>query len=197
MLLTPVGKEEGQIAVQLGSEGGQPPDLHVWTDQGGSSGGGSAYLDYVKQQVDREDARKQSVEQRATTVITTSATVVTLLVAGASLSIKDKAFSIPHDAKWALVVAGFLFVAAAVAAIVASYPLIYQEPLPDQMVPIIKDHWDAPESEVQQNAAATLIQVWAAARKSNGVKSQAFRWAVVAQGLAVLATAVGAALIFF
>src|SRR5204863_5652630 len=61
--------------------------------------GSSVLLDYLNDQLARQDARKVSLEQRALAVITTSGALVTLLFGLAALSSKRAAtFTLPGSA---------------------------------------------------------------------------------------------------
>jgi hypothetical protein len=176
-------------------EGGPPVDPRGAS--GDDFGDGSAWLEFAKDQLAREDKRKESLDQRAVTIVTGSAAVVSLLVAAASLSIKDHAFSISDNAKWALVTAGILFFAAAIAAILTAYPWGYEAPDAQKIGDIADDAWDDPKSDVERRVTVTLIDVWGTVQTVNDKKGAAFLAAIVAQALGILAVAVGAALVFF
>src|SRR4051794_38201016 len=89
--------------------------------------GFGVYGEFIKDELDVQDKRKASFEQRGLAVITTSGTLVTLLFALAALSTKEAdTFSLPHGAKvWLLIALGFFFVSA-LFALLTNAPLVYQ-----------------------------------------------------------------------
>ena len=56
-----------------------PEDQHKSTPPPPIDGGRSIYADFIKEQLDAQEARKVSLEQRGLAVITTSGALVTLL----------------------------------------------------------------------------------------------------------------------
>lgn len=83
-----------------------------------ASSGTSDYGDFIKDELDVQDQRKASFEQRGLAVITTSGVLVTLLFALAALSTKRATtFVLPHAARTWLFVALVLFFLSALAAL--------------------------------------------------------------------------------
>jgi hypothetical protein len=86
-----------------------------------------AYGELLKDELDTQDRRKASFEQRGLAVITTSGVLVTLLFALAALSTKQaQTFVLPDTARDWLLAALVTFVLAAVAAVITNIPLSYQ-----------------------------------------------------------------------
>jgi hypothetical protein len=177
-------------------QGGSPPSIPEEV-VGGAGGDGSAWLQFAKDQLAREDARKESLDGRAVTIVTGSAAVVSLLVAAASLSIKNHAFHITHDAKLALVAAGGCFIAAALLAFLTAFPYGYTAPDAREIRDIADDSWDDPKSHVERVVTVTLMDVWGDIQNVNDKKGTAFLLAIVAEALGVVGVAVAAALLFF
>ena len=86
-------------------------------------GGRAIYADYIKEQVEAQEARKLSLEQRGLAVITTSGVLVTLLFGLTALTVRRAAtFDIPNTAAGLLVGALVFFVLAALLAIITNLP---------------------------------------------------------------------------
>jgi nitrate reductase NapE component len=158
-------------------------------------GGRSIYADYIREQLEAQEARKLSLEQRGLAVITTSGVLVTLLFGLTALSVrKESTFVIPDTAAALLIVALVFFVLAAVCAIVTNLPRSYQGVTVDALRGAVKNRWDDSEAVASEMVALTRLKMLASAKKNNDAKGIAL---VIAMSLEILAVAlVGAAVGF-
>jgi hypothetical protein len=107
------------------------------------SDGSEVYGAYVKEELDRQQARKASFESRGLSVITTSGTLVTLL----------------------------FFVLAIAAGLGANVPWVYRNVTPAGLRATVDDKWGDTPSVARKRVARTQIDVLEDARKVNGVKA--------------------------
>lgn len=148
--------------------------------------GSPVLLEYLKDQLARQDARKASLEQRGLAVITTSGALVTLLFGLAALSTGSAAtFTLPGTASVLLAIAIVLFVLAAVMAILTNVPIGYQEFEAEPFGKKIEAALVAPRSEVEGNAAKTNRKILASAQAQNDLKGKLLFWAIVVEVAAV------------
>ena len=158
-------------------------------------GGRSIYTDYIREQLEAQEARKLSLEQRGLAVITTSGVLVTLLFGLTALSVrKESTFVIPDTAAAFLIVALVFFVLAAVCAIVTNLPRSYEGVTVDALRDAVKNRWEDSEAVASEMVALTRLKMLASAKKNNDAKGIAL---VIAMSLEILAVAlVGAAVGF-
>jgi hypothetical protein len=136
------------------------------------SDGSEVYGAYVKEELDRQQARKASFESRGLSVITTSGTLVTLLFGLAALSTKQAAtFALPGSSKAFLVTALPFFVLAIAAGLGANVPWVYRNVTPAGLRATVDDKWGDTPSVARKRVARTQIDVLEDARKVNGVKA--------------------------
>jgi hypothetical protein len=158
-----------------------------------AEGGGQLMLEIIRQEIQREDDWKASIESRGQSVVTTSGALITLQLAIAAFSINRKTFHLPHSAKVALIVGAVLFFIAAACAIWANRPRGVQELKPESLQKAIQK-WETPTEVIEQRAARAFLTVLAAARLANKKRSSWLFFAIGAQVLAVLAVGVGVCL---
>jgi hypothetical protein len=158
-------------------------------------GGRDIYADYIKEQLDAQEARKVSLEQRGLAVITTSGVLVTLLFGLTALSVRrDSTFVVPDTAAALLIVALVFFVLAALCAIVTNLPRSYEGVTVDALRRAVKERWEDSEALASEMVALTRLKMLASAKKNNDGKGIAL---VIAMSLEILAVAlVGAAVGF-
>jgi len=131
--------------------------------------GYEVYGQFVKDELDSQDTRKASFEQRGLAVITTSGTLVTLLFALATLSRKSgKGFVLPHTARPWLAGALILFFLAAVAALVSNAPFIYQTVKVDDVRRRLREEPPRNASAAAKDVALTRLSALASAKTKNG-----------------------------
>ena len=136
--------------------------------------GRDVYASYIKGELENQQARKASFEQRGLAVITTSGALVTLLFGLTALSTKRTAtFDIPGAAAAFLTVALVFFVLAAVSAIITNLPRTYQGVTVDALRGAVKDRWDDNEAEASRMVALTQLKTLAAAKDINTQKGRA------------------------
>jgi hypothetical protein len=148
---------------------------------------GAAYGQLIVDQLTEERNRKNSLEARGITVITTSGTLVTLLFAlTAGLTAATK-FQLPASAKLPLLLALVAFVIAAIFGLATNVPLRYREATPQGLARLVHAiYWTAPPEIGQLRVAAAQVAVIAATRSANNLKVVFLIVAVFAELLAVV-----------
>ena len=131
------------------------------------------------------------------TVITTSGTLATLLLALAALTTREAdTFSLPSGAQdsleWSLVA----FAIAALMSIFTQLPLKYEEASARGLRALVESSWDDSEEVAQDVVARNRLTVLKRARYVNGLKAWALFAAVFAEALAVIALAVAMTRVF-
>ncbi len=157
-----------------------------------SSGGGPLVADYIKEQVEREDARKESLEKRGIGVITTAGALVTLLFGLAALSTQaSQTFELPSSAAVFLAISVVFFFGAALLGILTNVPLVVRGLRLEGVRAAVKSDWAQLEPDIRRNEALTNLDILESAKERNHVKAVLLFWAM---GLEVLAVVmVGAA----
>ncbi|MGH3040254.1 MAG: hypothetical protein ACRDNG_00655 [Gaiellaceae bacterium] len=160
-----------------------------------AAGGGAVYAEYIKEQVDAQEARKVSLEQRGLAVITTSGVLVTLLFGLTALSVRRAStFVVPDAAAGLLVAALVFFVLAALLAILTNVPRSYEGVTVEALRKAVKERREDTEAVASEMVALTRLKVLASAKKNNDFKGNAL---VIAMACEILAVAlVGAAIGF-
>jgi len=154
--------------------------------------GRAIYSEYIKEQLDAQEARKISLEQRGLAVITTSGVLVTLLFGLTALSVRRASTFVIPDAAAALLIAALIFfVLAAVLAIVTNLPKRYEGVTVDALREAVKERWEDSEAVASEMVALTRLKMLASAKRNNDLKGRAL---VIAMACEILAVAlVGAA----
>lgn len=150
------------------------------------STGYAVYGEFIKAELEIQDKRKASFEQRGLAVITTSGTLVTLLFALAALSTKQAAtFVLPASAKTWLSIALVMFFASALAALLSNAPFIYQAvPVPSIRARLREDPSRDAEAAAK-DIAFSRLDALESAKKNNSIKGWALAAAMTCQALAV------------
>lgn len=156
---------------------------------------GDAYARLIAETLNEERSRKQSIEQRGANVITSSAAIAGALLGLAAISPSATFDSLPTNGL-ILVATGFIGLgAAAVLALLSSWPFAYEELDHDELRRLLEPNfWDARGSVGERRAAEVRIDVIANARVQNGRKAILLTLAMGIQILAVIALVAGAGL---
>jgi hypothetical protein len=157
---------------------------------GGSGDAGSGfdvYGEYIKAELEVQDNRKASFEQRALAVITTSGTLVTLLFALAAFSTKEAdTFTLPSAAKWFLALGLVLFFASAFGALRTNAPVEYQAVIADDIRKRLRDDtYSESASAATRDVAFTRLKELKSAKELNGEKGRWLQRAMVCEALGV------------
>jgi hypothetical protein len=178
------GPVDGREGTDLEKSGGGSGALAP-----GTGGGYDVYAAYIKDELEVQEKRKASFEQRGLAVITTSGTLVTLLFALAALSTKEAdTFSLPAAAEVLLAAALICFFLSAFAALATNAPLRYDALVASKVRERLRD-----ESFTQTAAAATRdvaftrLKELESAKDLNGLKGKwltaAMAWEALGVGL--------------
>jgi hypothetical protein len=151
--------------------------------------GSTVYSEYITEQIAEQDARKESVEKRGLSVITTSGTLVSLLFGLVAVLTGADNYSLPTGAEPWLAMALVFFLIAALAGIVTNMPLLYLAVEVPELKSLLDSFWaDGPEI-AEKRVAATQLKVLARARSMNGMKGWILVGAVASELVAVAALA--------
>lgn len=158
--------------------------------------GGEVYGDYIREELDRQLARKTSFETRGLSVITTAGTLVTLLFALATLSTREEqTFVLPRTAQIILVISVVCFLVAIAAALATNLPVAYKHVLPSELRTAVKESWDDSASVARRRVAHTRVDALESARKLNGVKAWILFGAITAEFLALVLVGIAVAVV--
>jgi hypothetical protein len=160
-------------------------------------GGRGIYADYIKEQLDAQEARKVSIEQRGLAVITTSGVLVTLLFGLTALSVRGGTeFVIPDAATALLIGALVLFVLAALGAIATNLPRSYEGPTVPALRGAVRDRWRDTEAVASEMVTLTRLKVLQSAKTNNDRKGLALVAAMLCEiaAVALVGAAVGVVL---
>jgi nitrate reductase NapE component len=156
--------------------------------------GHSIYADYIKEQLEAQEARKLSLEQRGLAVITTSGVLVTLLFGLTALSVRrSSTFVIPDTAAGLLIAALVFFVLAALSAIYTNLPRSYEGVTVNALREAVKERWEDSEAVASEMVALTRLKVLASAKSKNDLKGVALVAAMFCEifAVALVGAAVG------
>jgi hypothetical protein len=160
--------------------------------------GRGIYADYIKEQLDAQEARKVSIEQRGLAVITTSGVLVTLLFGLTALSVRGgNEFVIPDGATAFLIAALILFVLAALSAIATNLPRSYEGPTVAGLRGAVTDRWGDTEAVASEMVSLTRLKALESAKTNNDRKGLALVAAMVCEiaAVALVGAAVGVVLV--
>lgn len=153
--------------------------------------GAEVYSGLIQSLFDAEFARKSTLEQKGSAVITTSGTLVTLLFGLVAVITGAAHFTLPRSSHPWLVAAVIAFSLSALLAILVALPLPYGETeiTSDQL----REWWVDSLSDAEFAVAALQLRRIDTARRRNGIKVGLLMAALFCQliGLAMLTTAVG------
>ena len=154
---------------------------------------GVVLTEMVREQLDQERRRKDSLEQRGIAVITSSGVMVALLLAVAGIAGKEQINSIPTVAKATVVIALAIFAAAALLGLLINWAYKYDEPGLKQLRQLVRERWSASEAAAAQYVAESYLDTVTSYREHGHKKAVRLLWALTLEVLAivVLAFAVG------
>lgn len=153
--------------------------------------GYEAYGQFLKDELDVQDARKASFEQRGVAVITTSGALVTLLFGLAAFSTKrSTTFTLPASARTWLSVALLLFFLSALAAFVTNVPLIYEAVAAESIRNRLREEPPRSANKAARDIAFTRANALESAKAKNSIKGWALAAAIGLEALAVGCVAV-------
>lgn len=151
-----------------------------------SLSGIEAYGNFIKDELEAQDKRKTSFEQRGLAVITTSGTLVTVLFALAALSTRSDTFVLTGAARDWLVRSLLFFVLAAVAAVITNIPVKYEAVTAEGIRKRLGEKPIRNADAAASDIALTRLNALENAKKKNGFKG----WILVA-GMVLEVVAVG------
>ena len=162
------------------------------------SAGRAIYAAYIKEQLDAQEARKTSLEQRGLAVISTAGVLVTLLFGLTALSVKPgSSFDLPRWAAAFLVVALVCFVVSSVFALATNLPRSYQGVTVEGLKSAVDDGWDDDEARASRKVARTRLDILATAKHVNGQKARALVASMVLEIVAVALVGVAMAIVIW
>lgn len=148
---------------------------------------GDHYASLIKERLTEERARKASLEQRGTGIVTTSGILVTLVFAVATFSLGTDDPTIPSMAYWAIALGLVLLVTGGVLGILINRPRGYQEPdLPTLRELLTDEIWKADPVDGQQSAAEVMLDVISTAGHNNDKKAKLLAWGLEVELAAVV-----------
>jgi hypothetical protein len=159
---------------------------------------GSSFGPTIKDQLDEERARKNSLEARGIGIVTSSGALATLLfglVAFTRGTNNQLHWNIGTPARVALLVGVGLFAVAALLGLAANYPGDYREAAVDRLENRVEPgEWHKPDpvDAARRDARINVIAI-KAARLVNGKKARAVRWGIAAEAAATAAVALAVA----
>jgi hypothetical protein len=155
--------------------------------------GRGVYAEYIREQLEAQEARKASLEQRGLAIVGTSGGLVTLLFGLTALTLDRDGVALPTSARILLVVALVLFVAAGLAALMTNIPLSYEGVTAEALRGAVANRWDDTSAEAVRMTSLTRITVLESAKRKNNLKAVALFVGMVLEIVAV--ALVGAALV--
>lgn len=159
---------------------------------------GVAYAELIGEQLEQERARKASIEARALSVITTSGGLVTLLFALGGLISGVEGYTLPELGRWLLLASLAAFVLAAIAAIVANFPLRYREVSIGGLRRLTgAEWWTKPIAPGSRRAAEARVTLLGRARTTNAFKVRTLIAAMAIEVVAVVLIAAAVAVILW
>ena len=152
---------------------------------------GAHYAELVLGQLQHENERKQSIEQRSIAVISTAGTLVALLFALGAVITQAKSFEPPQQAILALTLALACYVASALGALRAITVRPYQAVKTKELTRLLEERfWEGRPVVGERRAAEARIKVLIAARQANAEKASALKTAVWLEVTAIVATSI-------
>lgn len=146
------------------------------------------YAAFIKDLFDGEVARRTALEGKASSVIATSGTLVTLLFGLVAVVTGAKTFVLPGAAHGWLYGAIVAFVLACVTAICVSVPLPYGETKLSKAY--LAQKWNDPSAKSEAAIAGAKLDALAVARRWNALKAWILMGAIIGEIVAVALLAV-------
>jgi hypothetical protein len=175
---------------------GTSPEIRRSAEVSQEKTGYPVYGEFIKDELEVQDKRKTSFEQRGLAVITTSGALVTLLFALAALSTKKAAtFTLPDSAEMWLSIALVLFFISALSALITNAPLIYQAVPAEKIRERLREKPPRDADAAARDVAFTRIDELESAKRMNTIKGWALAAAMLFEALAVGCVAIAVSII--
>lgn len=159
------------------------------------AGGFRLYAAYIEEQLQNQEARKESVEDRASSVITASGALATIILGFTSFAPERGSLALTDASREAIQVALVAFVVAALLALLTSAPLPYKKPKHEELRRTLNAGWTDTEALASSVVADSRLDLLAHAGRLNTVKASLLIAAMLAEVVAVAALARAAWLI--
>jgi hypothetical protein len=145
---------------------------------------GSTYNGFVDAELDRELRRRDTIDRRASTTVTSSAAIVTLSLAIASMQKLGNASLPVGRVPLVLTAAGFL--TAALLAVVAGFGWAYEVPELRTIEDMLRESWTDTEPTARNECSRLTLSSLASLRRGNNRKMQLLTAAQTSQCLAIM-----------
>lgn len=133
----------------------------------------SVYPDFIASELKAELDRKTAMDSRATSLVTTSGSLVTILAAVGAFVSREPASPLPYPGPGLLVVTLSFFVLAALAGICGGWPLKHDAPDTEPMRAMLRERWSDSEELASKEVVLVRISMIERLRKVNKIK---VRW---------------------
>jgi hypothetical protein len=135
---------------------------------------GEHYVELIKEQLQAEETRKQSLEQRGVLVITAAASLSTLLLGLTGLITSIRGLALPPGAAYSIAASIGLFLIAAVVGILINRPTKYRGTDESSLRRIVDDeeYWGAAEVIGMRRTSENRLDMLEGARGSNDKKAR-------------------------
>jgi hypothetical protein len=150
-----------------------------------SSPGWETYARYAEAELELQHARRDSLEKRGLSVVTTSGALVSLLFGLVAVLIGAKNYVLPDAARSWLYAALGLFFIAAVGALVTNAPLRYLTVKPEDLLEAANNRWADSAEVAQRMVFITRVKVMGDTKRKNDLKGKVLLAAMAAEVLAV------------
>jgi hypothetical protein len=147
--------------------------------------GGVVFADAVRDLLNVEEQRRQSLEARGVSVITVSGTLVTLLLGLAALVTKRTDFHLTGSARELVTGAVVAFTVAALLAIAAHAPQRERVGDAGELAATLPGLWDEGADFARKKLTATRLELLGATQRANDRRATALLGAMIAQAVAV------------
>src|SRR4051794_37646015 len=118
---------------------------------------GSEFAGFVVNQLDNEEKRRASLEARGLAVITTSGTLVTLLLAFATLVTQQQGYRLPKPVVTWVTMSLIAFVSAATLAIGSNAPQLYRVVDVTELRTVVRRRWGSSSDDALKTLTATRL----------------------------------------
>jgi hypothetical protein len=159
-------------------------------------GDGSVYGAFISQQLDDQRDLKDSLERRASSVITSSGVLVTLLFGLTAITTSATNYRLPEAAHTPLVIALGAFVASSALALIVGIPIFrFRGAAPVGLEAIRLNKWRDRDWVARRRVAGTEVVMMKSYKRANRVKAWFLVGAGSAQIVALVALSVTVAVI--
>jgi hypothetical protein len=156
----------------------------------------TVYSEYVKELASTQDSKLLAVESKASSAVTVSGGLVTLVFAFATVVVGATPHRLSVSAKGWLAGAIIGFVVSGVLAIAVAVPQRVRALDPEVMAVELWDRWGKKDDVPIEKVTATRIAQWAATRKLTQRKAKFLYGVYGAQAIAVACLAIGTLIIW-